>query len=199
MNPQDTGCQIGRKRTERLQGDVQSGRPRHDAAALLQQPPRAGRHAPDRRGRGQHPAEGVRQPPPGRRGGGPVRQPHDRLRGRRVDVARQHRQGRRGQGSPGSAVRRERSGGRGVGERPTPKTSRRPAASAGTRRSPGWSSPCSTSTARAIGRTTSGSPRSTTLSTGASKQPASRPSRPGLSSAAWPAPWSRWPAWGMRP
>ena len=85
----------------------------HDAARLLQQPARAGRQPPDRRGRGQHPAHRLRQPQADRPEGRALREPDDRLRGGRADLPRAHQPGLRGEAAARAAVPREGPGGRG--------------------------------------------------------------------------------------
>ena len=96
----------GLRRRRRQEATRQPGRPLHDAARLLQQPARAGRQPPDRRGRGRaHGSPATRNRKRDRREGRALRRPEDRLRGGRADLPRQHRQGRRGE----AAARRCRS------------------------------------------------------------------------------------------
>ena len=105
--------------------------------------------------------DGLRQPQARRRDRRAVREPQDRLRGGRADLARDHRQGGRGEAAAGPAVPREgprrrgprhehdlgrprhhaaRADGRvSASRRPAPSTSRPRAASAATTSGPAWS------------------------------------------------------------
>ena len=90
----------------------QPGRSLHDAARLLQQPARAGRQPAHRRGRGHAPrlpGYGGRKRRRARPTGLVRRTARSPTSRRRADLAREHRQGRRGQAAAGAAVRERAS------------------------------------------------------------------------------------------
>ncbi len=77
------GVQQARRQEDRRQ----PGRSLHDRAGLFQQPSRAGRRPPRRRRRSGQPRGRLRQPQARGRSGRPVREPQDRLRAGRTDLA----------------------------------------------------------------------------------------------------------------